>query len=378
MLTVHFGAGNIGRGFIGEVLHKNGYDICFVDVAQPLIDQLNEHKSYHIRLAQEKEETVLIKNVYGLNSQTQADEVIDTLAKADLITVSAGVNILPMIAPILAKGLLKRVEAGAGAVDVIACENAIGASTTLKGHVLDEMTDNKAKEAILTNVGFPDAAVDRIVPNQTRDGLNVLVEPFFEWVVDATGMKTEERLQGVNYVEELNPYIERKLYTVNTGHACLAYTGFAKGISSIAEAVADQSIRKELEEVLKETSRLLEEKYQFDGAELKEYREKIISRFENIHLSDPVERVGRNPLRKLSASDRLIGPLVQLYDRGIKAPHLVRVAAAAFQFDVPSDEESVKIQSLLKEKGVTETITEVTSLPEDHPLVTQIKAEIEA
>jgi mannitol-1-phosphate 5-dehydrogenase len=377
MLAVHFGAGNIGRGFIGEVLHKNGYDICFVDVAQPLIDQLNEQKSYHIRLAQEKEETVLIKNVYGLNSQTQADEVIDTLAKANLITVSAGVNILPLIAPILAKGLLKRVEAGAGAVDVIACENAIGASTTLKGHVLDEITDNKAKEAILTNVGFPDAAVDRIVPNQTRDGLNVLVEPFFEWVVDATGMKTEERLQGVNYVEELNPYIERKLYTVNTGHACLAYLGFMKGIPSIAEAVADQSIRKELEEVLKETSRLLEEKYQFGGAELKEYREKIISRFENVHLSDLVERVGRNPLRKLSASDRLIGPLVQLSERGIKAPHLVKVAAAAFQFDVPSDEESVKIQSMLKEKGVTETIIEVTSLPEDHYLVTQIKEQIE-
>ncbi|ERN52280.1 mannitol-1-phosphate 5-dehydrogenase [Alkalihalophilus marmarensis] len=378
MLAVHFGAGNIGRGFIGEVLHKNGYDIYFVDVAQPLIDQLNEQKSYYIRLAQEKEETVLIKNVYGLNSQTQADEVIDTLAKADLITVSAGVNILPLIAPILAKGLLKRVEAGAGAVDVIACENAIGASTTLKGHVLDEMKDNKAKEAILANVGFPDAAVDRIVPNQTRDGLNVLVEPFFEWVVAAKGMKTGERLQGVNYVEELNPYIERKLYTVNTGHACLAYVGFAQGIPSIAEAVADQSIRKELEEVLKETSRLLEEKYQFDGAELKEYREKIINRFENVHLSDPVERVGRNPLRKLSASDRLIGPLVQLYNRGIKAPHLVKVAAAAFQFDVPSDEESVKIQSMLKEKGVTETIIEVTSLSADHPLVTQIKAEIEA
>ncbi|MED1600015.1 mannitol-1-phosphate 5-dehydrogenase [Alkalihalophilus marmarensis] len=378
MLAVHFGAGNIGRGFIGEVLHKNGHDIYFVDVAQPLIDQLNEQKSYYIRLAQEKEETVLIKNVYGLNSQTQADEVIDTLAKADLITVSAGVNILPLIAPILAKGLLKRVEAGAGAVDVIACENAIGASTTLKGHVLDEITDTKAKEAILTNVGFPDAAVDRIVPNQTRDGLNVLVEPFFEWVVAAKGMKTKERLQGVNYVEELNPYIERKLYTVNTGHACLAYVGFAQGIPSIAEAVADQSIRKELEEVLKETSRLLEEKYQFDGAELKEYREKIISRFENVHLSDPVERVGRNPLRKLSASDRLIGPLVQLYNRGIKAPHLVKVAAAAFQFDVPSDEESVKIQSMLKEKGLEETITKVTSLSADHPLVTQIKEQLEA
>ncbi|MDV2684181.1 mannitol-1-phosphate 5-dehydrogenase [Alkalihalophilus lindianensis] len=373
MLAVHFGAGNIGRGFIAEVLHSNGYEICFIDVSQPLIDQLNEKRAYSIRLAQEEEETIEINNVYGLNSQTEESKVIETIAQADLVTVSVGVNILPLIAPVLAAGLKKRLEVGARPIDVIACENAIGATTALKGHIKDQVDDATIWEGILSNTGFPDAAVDRIVPNQSREGLDVMVEPFFEWVVHTEGLKIEKRLDGVSYVDELTPYIERKLYTVNTGHACIAYLGFVHEIDSIAEAVKNPTIRRELEGVLEETGRLLEVKYHFEREELKAYHQKIIGRFENSHLSDPVERVGRNPMRKLSANDRLIGPLVQLHERKINTQHLLKVTAAAFLFDVAQDEESVQIQRLIKERGLLETIAEVTSLSPDHPLAEEIE-----
>ena len=45
-LAVHFGAGNIGRGFIAPVLQDNKYNIIFVDVDNKLVSKLNSIDSY--------------------------------------------------------------------------------------------------------------------------------------------------------------------------------------------------------------------------------------------------------------------------------------------------------------------------------------------
>ncbi|HEY4725529.1 MAG TPA: mannitol-1-phosphate 5-dehydrogenase, partial [Actinomycetota bacterium] len=47
--AVHFGAGNIGRGFVGLLLHRAGYQVVFVDVVDELIDALNRTPSYQVK-----------------------------------------------------------------------------------------------------------------------------------------------------------------------------------------------------------------------------------------------------------------------------------------------------------------------------------------
>jgi mannitol-1-phosphate 5-dehydrogenase len=163
MRAVHFGAGNIGRGFIGQLLHESGYDITFVDVRDDVVDTLKTEGRYEVILADEDEEHIPVDRVTALHSGRDADEVTEQLAEADLVTTAVGPSVLPVIAPAIAKGLLERARRGAVPVNVIACENMVGASQALKGFVMEHVPEEKV-QALEELAGFPNAAVDRIVP----------------------------------------------------------------------------------------------------------------------------------------------------------------------------------------------------------------------
>jgi mannitol-1-phosphate 5-dehydrogenase len=163
MRAVHFGAGNIGRGFIGQLLHESGYDITFVDVRDDVVDALKADGCYEVILAGEGEEHIPVDRVTALHSARDADEVTERLAEADLVTTAVGPSVLPVIAPAIAKGLLERARRGAAPVNVIACENMVGASQALKGFVMEHVPKEEA-QTVEEIAGFPNAAVDRIVP----------------------------------------------------------------------------------------------------------------------------------------------------------------------------------------------------------------------
>ena len=163
MRAVHFGAGNIGRGFIGQLLHESGYDITFVDVRDDVVEALKTEGRYEVILADEGEEHVLVDRVTALHSSRDAEEVTERLAEADLVTTAVGPSVLTVIAPAIAKGLLERARLGGAPVNVIACENMVGASQVLKGFVMEHVPEESA-EAVEEIAGFPNAAVDRIVP----------------------------------------------------------------------------------------------------------------------------------------------------------------------------------------------------------------------
>ncbi|OMP66474.1 mannitol-1-phosphate 5-dehydrogenase [Domibacillus epiphyticus] len=375
MLAVHFGAGNIGRGFIGSLLYQSGFETCFVDVNNELVDLINEKGEYRVVLADQSHEELLVKNVRAINSAADADKVIDAIAKADLVTAAVGPNILPLISGLIAEGLKKRTSP----VNVIACENMVGGSTLLKEKVYEKVTEEEQK-AFDERVGFPDAAVDRIVPNQSNeDKLMVTVEPFYEWAVDETKIAGEKPpVEGITWVSDLTPYIERKLFTVNTGHAVAAYFGKQSGAETINEALESDKIQHLLSETLKETGQFLVKKYGFDSAAHDAYIKKIIGRFANPFISDEVTRVGRSPIRKLGAKDRLVSPAVQYAELLGKTPvYLAKSIAAALLYDYPQDPESVEVQETIHQKGLSAAITIFTQLQEDQPLFKEIVKQYE-
>lgn len=153
----------------------------------------------------------------------------------------------------------------------------------------------------------------------------------------------------MEYVEDLEPYIERKLFSVNTGHATVAYSGAYEGYKTIDEAIADQRVLEKLRAVLGETGSLLIDKWQFDQEKHSAYIDKIVSRFENKYISDSISRVARTPIRKLGFDERFIRPIRELKERGLAYTNLVDVVVMILNYDDPNDEQSVELQGYLKE-----------------------------
>ena len=374
--AVHFGAGNIGRGFIGLLLSQAGYHVSFVDVAAPLVDDINTLGKYNVQIFGEAEKT-LVENVSAINSNENLDALLDAIVEADIVTTAIGPNILKFIAPNIAKGLTKRVATNKTPLNIIACENMVGGSTVLKNFVYQNLPDD-VKPAVEKLIGFPDAAVDRIVPLQKNDEkLLVKVEPYAEWDVDSKGVVGDlPAIKGMTLVDNLGAYIERKLFTVNTGHASIAYLAYQKGLPDISTAMRDVEIVAAARAVWAETSALLVDKYNFDVITHQKYVMTTEERFKNPAISDEVTRVARGPKRKLSAGDRLVSPATQLIESGRKPVALAKVIAAALKFDYAEDKEAVEVQDFIKANGIDAAITHFTGVTPYSKLFALIKANL--
>lgn len=386
MKAVHFGAGNIGRGFVAEFLHESGYEVVFCDVMDAVIDKLNASKSYKvIQVGAEGESISTITNYRAINSKLNEADVIDEITTADLVTCSVGPNILKFIAPVIAKGIDARAE-GQTPLAVIACENAIGATDTLANYIKHpKCTPEHRLHTHHDRARYANSAIDRIVPAQDPDaGLNVKLEKFYEWIVDATPFKDHAPppIKGVKWVDDLLPYIERKLFTVNTGHAAAAYHGYFNKKTTVYDALQDPCIIAEVRKALAETSLLIVGKHGIEESEQRQYVEKIITRIGNPHLEDAVERVGRAPLRKLSRKERFIGPAAELAEDGRPFEALMDAAEMAFRFqNVEGDEESfelAKIMSELSAEAVVEKVCGLTSSDKVFPSIVEIVKRVQA
>ena len=373
LTAVHFGAGNIVRGFVGLILHNAGYEVVFADVNAELIDALAAADSYTVHEVGPEAKEWVVDRFRALNSRDHEAEVISEIASADMVTTAVGPRVLAFVAPVIAAALIERDES-MPPLRVMACENAIGATDTLKEGVVASLAARDQPQAIRQAV-FANTAVDRIVPGQDPDaGLDVTVEDFFEWVIEKGPFGEDiPDIPEATFVEDLTPYIERKLFTVNTGHAAIAYHGFDRGAGTLVEALALEEVSSEVDAVLAETKALLVAKHDFAPEQQQKYLEKNLSRFANPALSDTVERVGRAPLRKISRHERFVGPAAELVERGMPADALVRAVGAALKFDVADDPESVELQALIAGDSTDEELAaQLTGLDAGHPLLPAI------
>lgn len=374
---IQIGAGNIGRACVGRLFHEAGYKVYFSDVLLDLLEMISKRGSYNVRmLGKDFDKTLVIDNVDEVPRDEES--LLKLFDEIEIITTAVGVNILPKIASFVVKAIKRRYETkNEKALNVVACENTTGASSKLRDSVYEFLDDN-IKKWMEKNIVFPNVAVDCIVPNiKNSDPLTVTCENFADLIIDrAVFIGDLPQVEGLSLKENLDAYVERKLFTLNTGHAITAYLGFINNKKTIYDAINEESIKNIVLGAMRESGAVLVKRHGFKEDEHEAYIQKILSRFFNPYLEDSVLRVGREPMRKLSYNDRLIKPILGTLEYNLKHNNLVKGVVAAFQFYSEDDNESKELKKMLDSESLSDVVMKVTGLKNEKTLFDEIYNEL--
>jgi mannitol-1-phosphate 5-dehydrogenase len=362
---IMYGAGNIGRGFIGALFSENGYKVGFVDINKEVISKLNSDNSYPVDVVtSDSVEEHIIKNVYGIDG-ADLELVSNEILSADIMATAIGVNVLKFIAKPIAMGLKKRFLSNAKPFNIIICENLIGADSYLKGLIKAEIPE--FEKEIDEKIGFVEASIGRMVPTLTEDKkkgnfLRVAVEPYNILPVDKDAFKGEiPEIDNLYPFTPFSLFIERKLFMHNMSHASTAYLGYLKNYEYIYEAIEDYDIRYLAYRVLTLSATALSIEHGVDIKPLLEHAENLLYRFQNTALGDTIARVGKDTIRKLSENDRLIGALKLLEKHGVSSDILCVPIACAMFFSPNDDDRSKELFAYANENGAIKTLEKYSS-----------------
>ena len=334
MRAVMYGAGNIGRGFIGPVFSWGGCFVQFVDVNQGLVDALNARGSYPLRVIRdEAHEDLPVDNFEAINGRDQ-DRTAQAIADCDLMATAVGAAILPLIAPVMAEGLKRRFAKTDKPLDIIVCENLMDADQVL-AQLIKQRLDPEEQALFDARVGLVEASIGRMVPVQTEamragDPLRVCVEEYAFLPVDKAGFKGQiPELPGLTPFTPFDYYIRRKLYVHNMGHATCAYLGHYAGSTYIAQAIRDADIALVTQNAMLESFTALYRRFQAPADALLNHIYDLLGRFANTGLGDTCQRVGADIPRKMAREDRMIGSALLCLEMGVRPDYIALGAALA-------------------------------------------------
>ena len=371
MNAIMYGAGNIGRGFIGALLSQSGYRVTFVDVAEAVVKTLQEKETYPVRyVSTEGYEDIWVQNVTAVNGNDQ-EAVAEAIANCDIMATAVGARILKFIVPNIVAGLRKRWAEGGKPLNIIICENLMDANKVLEGMLKAQLTEAEQAKFDET-VGLVEASIGRMVPVQTeemKDGepMRVCVERYGFLPVDKDAFKGE-----IPVIPNLVPaapfdfFIKRKLYVHNMGHAICAYLGGFNGRKYIWQAIDDADTLYIVQNAMLDSAAALAKKYGVALEELLPHITDLLNRFRNRALMDTCQRVGGDPVRKLGADDRLIGSSLLAMEQGITPVYTALGAAGALyrQLNEAGQEQTVE--------NAAKALQEISGLAADHALTVLI------
>lgn len=357
-----FGAGKIGRSFIGQLFSRSGYEVIFSDIDLSLVKELNVRKAYPLLIKGEKEERMLIPNVRAINGRSE-EAVVEEVKNCSIIATSVGKNAIDQIIPMLAKGLLKRSEATPErTLDIIIAENMRDAAE----YVREGLRINLPDDFDFHRIGLVETSIGKMVPIMTKqelekDALMVFAEPYNELILDKNGFKGAiPDIAEFSLKERIKPWVDRKAFIHNLGHATAAYFGHYKhpDTTYIHEVLIDNEVYIFVRDVMLQSASILEELYpeDFTSDNLTGYVDDLLIRFQNNFLKDTVFRVGKDRIRKLAPDDRFIAIIRLAMDVSKEYDYILRAMAYALHFQVTDENGAKSASDLLFDEYLSQGI----------------------
>jgi len=376
---VQFGAGAIGRSFIGQLFARGGYEVVFVDVSRPIIEALNERRSYRVEIRDDPPGELLVQNVRAVDGNDR-EAVVRELSTARIAGTAVGANALRFIYPALAAGLLERRRLGVGPLDIILCENLHHAAAITREGLRAELPPQFPLDEY---AGLVETSIGKMVPlmpesMRSQDPLLVCGEAYNTLIVDARAFKNPiPEIPGLAPRANMSAYVDRKLYIHNLGHAAVAYEAARRhpAITTIDRAVREADVRELAETAMRESAAALAKAYpeEFTMEDLENHIQDLLHRFANPALGDTVFRVGRDVRRKLGRHDRIIGAMLTDLAQGVEPTATAEVAAAALEFRTPGEngELDPSDHAFITEdspKGLEHVLSHISGLDRAQPL----------
>ena len=361
--AIMYGAGNIGRGFIGALLSKSGYQVTFIDVAKPVVEALHQRGSYPVRiLSDEGFSDEIIEHVDAIDGNDAA-AVAEAIATADIMATAVGANILKFIVPNIAAGLKLRFVQTQAPLNIIICENLMDANKVVEGMLKERLKEDE-QQIFDARVGLVEASIGRMGPVQTpemQDGdlLRVCVEQYGYLPVDRDAFRGEiPQIKSMVPFSPFDFYIRRKLYIHNLGHATTAYLGLYTSKEFIFESIDNADVYAIALNAMLESAEALARKYSVSLPDIMRHIQDLLFRFTNRALKDTCARVGADIKRKLAPQDRLIGSATLCMEQGITPAFLcVGAAGAVYEYLNQNSLEQTRenaIETLKQFSGLTQ------------------------
>lgn len=356
MKAVHFGAGNIGRGFLGQLYSQSGYSTTFIEAVPAVVDALNAHGGYLIQIAEATPESVQVENVSAVLA-SDLGAVATAIAAADIVSTAVGVNVLAKIAESLALGIQTRFKDGAGPLDIVVCENLIDAGAFLREEVRKHLSA-EWHGPLDDRIGFVEASIGRMVPivppeKRELDPLWIAVEAYCELPVDKDAFRGQ--IPAIRHLKPMSPfkaYVDRKLFVHNLGHATAAYLGYLEGYEFIWQAVENAVIRQSTADAMTTSALALSMRHGLSLPDLYAHVDDLLRRFANRALGDQVLRVAADPIRKLGSNDRFLGAIKMCLETQVDPTAIIVGVRAALRFNPDSDPSASRLAEWIQRDGV--------------------------